>query len=68
MTKTPLFLAIAAASLPLGACAMTDTVPASASASASGRNPIVGGAAMYATRNIVEMPSSPPITRPWSPP
>jgi uncharacterized surface protein with fasciclin (FAS1) repeats len=54
MTKTPLFLAIAVASLPLGACAMTDTVPASASASASSRNPIVGGAPMYANRNIVE--------------
>jgi uncharacterized surface protein with fasciclin (FAS1) repeats len=50
MTKTLLLLA--AAALPLGACAMTDSAPASASASA--RNPIVGGAAMYSSRNIVE--------------
>ena len=29
-------------------------------------NPMVGGAPMLVERNIVEMPSTPPTTRPWS--
>jgi uncharacterized surface protein with fasciclin (FAS1) repeats len=50
MTRTALRLAaLALAAQPLGACAMTTASPA-----APARNPIVGGAAMYATRNIVE--------------
>jgi uncharacterized surface protein with fasciclin (FAS1) repeats len=51
MTKTPLLLALALATQPIAACAMTTDSPSPA---ASARNPMVGGAAMYATRNIVE--------------